>query len=85
MLLALHEPLRSTGRLSVSVRPNVSPACIEMTSSYESTLETGCWSRLSRYGEAPLILIAKEAKQELLKQDWAELPLNAPRSPQDPH
>jgi len=56
-----------------------------MTSSYESTLETGCWSRLSRYGEAPLILIAKEAKQELLKQDWAELPLNAPRSPQDPH
>jgi hypothetical protein len=25
-------------------------------------------SRLSRYGEAPLILIAEEAKQELLKQ-----------------
>jgi hypothetical protein len=42
-------------------------------------------SRLSRYGEAPLILIAEEAKQELLKQGWAELPLNAPRSPQDPH
>ena len=87
MLPALHEPLRSTGGLSVSVRPNVSPACIEMTlaSSYESTLETSCWSRLSRYGEAPLILIAEEAKQELLKQGWAELPLNAPRSPQDPH
>ena len=27
-------------------------------------------SRLSRYGEAPLLLIAEEAKQDLLKQGW---------------
>jgi hypothetical protein len=32
-------------------------------------------SRLSRYGEAPLLLIAEEAKQDLLKRGWTELPL----------
>jgi hypothetical protein len=37
-------------------------------------------SRLSRYGEAPLLLIAEEAKQDLLKHGWTELPLNATRS-----
>ena len=34
-------------------------------------------SRLSRFGAAPLILIAEEAKQNLLKLGWTELPLNA--------
>jgi hypothetical protein len=36
-------------------------------------------SRFSRCGEAPLLLIAKEAKRNLLKDDWTELPLNATR------
>ena len=33
-------------------------------------------SRLNRYGEAPLLLIAEQAKQNLLKDGWTELPLN---------
>jgi hypothetical protein len=37
-------------------------------------------SRLSRYDEAPLLLIAEEAKRDLLKQGWTELPLNATTS-----
>ena len=42
-------------------------------------------SRLSRYGEAPLLLIAEQAKQNLLKDGWTELPLNATPSSRDPH
>jgi hypothetical protein len=34
-------------------------------------------SRLSRYGEEPLLLIAEQAKQNLLKLGWTELPLSA--------
>jgi hypothetical protein len=34
-------------------------------------------SRLSRFGEAPLLLIAEQAKRELLKLGWTELPLTA--------
>jgi hypothetical protein len=41
-------------------------------------------SRLSRYGEAPLLLIAEQAKQNLLKDGWTELPLNATPSLHDP-
>jgi hypothetical protein len=41
-------------------------------------------SRLSRYGEAPLLLIAERAKQNLLKDGWTELPLNATPSLHDP-
>ena len=37
-------------------------------------------SRLSRYRETPLLLIAEEAKQDLLNQGWTELPLNATAS-----
>src|SRR5215510_4371858 len=33
-------------------------------------------SRLSRHGEEPLLLIAEQAKQNLLKLGWTELPLN---------
>ena len=40
-------------------------------------------SRLSRYGEAPLLLIAEQAKQDLLKDGWTELPLNATSSSHD--
>ena len=42
-------------------------------------------SRLSRYGEAPLRLIAEQAKQNLLKDGWTELPLNATPSSHDTH
>ena len=33
-------------------------------------------SRLSRYGEEPLLLMAEQAKQHLLKLGWTELSLN---------
>jgi hypothetical protein len=42
-------------------------------------------SRLSRYGEAPLLLIAEQAKQNLLKEGWTELPLNATPSSRGAH
>ena len=42
-------------------------------------------SRLSRYGEEPLLLIAEQAKQNLLKDGWTELPLNATPSSHDTH
>jgi hypothetical protein len=42
-------------------------------------------SRLSRYDEAPLLLMAEQAKQNLLQEGWTELPLNATRSSHDTH
>jgi hypothetical protein len=42
-------------------------------------------SRLSRYREEPLLLIAEEAKQNLLKVGWTELPLNATSASHDTH
>jgi hypothetical protein len=42
-------------------------------------------SRLSRYGEAPLVLIAEQAKQNLLKLGWTGLPLNATPPSHDTH
>src|SRR5262249_44619591 len=42
-------------------------------------------SRLSQYGEEPLLLIAEQAKQNLLKLGWTELPLNAAPASTDPH
>ena len=42
-------------------------------------------SRLSRYGEEPLLLIAEQAKQNLLKDGWTELPLNATPPSHDTH
>jgi len=40
-------------------------------------------SRLSRYGEAPLLFIAEQAKHNLLRDGWTELPLNATPSSHD--
>jgi hypothetical protein len=42
-------------------------------------------SRLSRYGEAPLLLIAEQAKQNLLKVGWTELPLNTTSASHETH
>ena len=42
-------------------------------------------SRLSRYGEGPLLLIAEQARQNLLKGGWTELPLNATSSSHETH
>jgi len=41
-------------------------------------------SRLCRFGEEPLLLIAEQAKQELLKLGWTALPLNATPASHDP-
>ena len=42
-------------------------------------------SRLSRYVEAPLILIAEQAKHNLLKLGWTELTLNATPASHEAH
>jgi hypothetical protein len=42
-------------------------------------------SRLSRYGEEPLLLTAEQAKQNLLKLGWTELRLNATPASHDKH
>jgi len=42
-------------------------------------------SRLSRYGEAPLLLRAEQAKQNLSKDGWTELPLSATPLSHDTH
>ena len=42
-------------------------------------------SRLSQYGEEPLLLIAEQAKQNLLKLGWTELPLNATPASHNTH
>ena len=42
-------------------------------------------SRLSRNGEAPLLLVAEQARQNLLREGWNEVPLNATPSSHDEH